>query len=140
MKISFDEMRVYIQEYNSNIAEYERIQEKLKSKGFHTKITGNYGLNTGGSGGFSNSKIENRVIERDELFNKLNEYAIKINAVNIGEKVLNNSEKEVIEFLKLGVTYKLSVIAKITGKKQKNIFDLRNRAIKKMCEYLGGVK
>jgi hypothetical protein len=140
MKISFEEMRANIEEYSRNIAEYERIQEKLKAKGHCTKVIGNYGLNTGGSGGFSNSKIENKIIERDELFNKLSEYAAKLNAVNIGEKVLNNSEKEVIEFLKLGVTYKLSVIAKITGKSKKNIFDLRNRAIKKMCEYIGGVK
>ena len=104
MKVSFDEMRSYIENYSRNLEDYERIEEKLKAKSYNTKITASYGFNSGGGGSFNSSKVENKVIERDELICKLKTFAFKINIVNEAEKILNKHEKEIIEYLKLGIT------------------------------------
>lgn len=133
------EMRLLIENFNRNLEELERIQEKIKGKNYNTKITAAYGLNTGGtSGGFS-SKVENKVIEQDGLYEQLREYKHKTNTVIKAQKVLTSSEREVIEFMKLGFE-KISIISRLMKKKYKFVYLTRKRAIRKMCEYVGGYK
>lgn len=130
------EMRLLIENFNSNLAEFEKIQEKIKAKSYNTKITAAYGLNAGGASGGFNSKVENKVIEQNRLDERLNEYKQKINIVLTAQKVLTSSEKEVIEFMKLGFD-KVSIISRLMRKKYKFVYITRNRALKKMCDYVG---
>lgn len=130
------EMRLLIENFNSNLAKLEEIQEKIKGKSYNTKITAAYGLNTGGaSGGFS-SKVENKVVEQNRLDEIFKEYNHKVNIVLKAQKVLTSTEKEVIEFMKLGFD-RVSIISRLMRKKYKFIYITRKRALKKMCEYVG---
>lgn len=131
------EMRLLVENYNSNLAELEKIQEKIKCKRYNTKIIAAYGHNTGGGGNSFSSKVENKAIEQNRLDEQLKEYKLKVNIVIYAEKVLTNAEKEVIEILKLGFTNKISVIAKLMHKKYKYVLNTRNKAIKKMCDFIG---
>lgn len=131
------EMRLLIENYNSNLAKLEEIQEKIKGKSYNTKITAAYGLNTGGASGGFNSKVENKIVEQHVLDERFEDYKQKINIVLTAQKVLTSSEREVIEFMKLGFE-KVSVISRLMRKKYKFVYITRNRALKKMCEYVGG--
>lgn len=133
------EMRLLIEKFNENLEELERIQEKIKGKSYNTKITAAYGLNTGGASGGFNSKVENKVVEQDRLYEQFREYKRKVNIVLSAQKVLTSSEREVIEFMKLGFE-KISVISRLMRKKYKFVYITRKRALKKMCEYIGGDK
>lgn len=130
-------MRLLIENYNSNKKQVEILTEKFNKIKYNTKISAAYGLNTGGSKGSFSSKVENKVIEHITLESLLKQYKRNVNIVDTAEKVLTNAEKEVITYLKLGITNKLSVIARLMKRKKKYVFDARNRAIKKMCEYIG---
>ena len=130
------EMRVLIDNYKSNVAEYERLLDKINNNSYVTKVTAAYGLNSGGGGNGFSSKVENKVVDQNELIVKYNEFKHKVNIVDATQKILTKNEQEIIEFMKLGFT-KLSTIAQLMHKKKKYIFDTRKRAIKKMCEYIG---
>ena len=132
-------MRYLIENYSSNLARFEEIQEKIKNRSYDTKITAAYGLNTGGTSNCFSSKVENKVTERIGLDEQLMEYKQKINIVIKAQRVLTASEREVIEFMKLGFE-KISVISRLMRKKYKFVYITRKRAIKKMCEYVGGNK
>ena len=132
-------MRLLIENYKSNVEDLEKKKEKLQEIKYNTKITAAYGLNTGGaSGGFS-SKVENKVLETIKLESEIDDLTNKIYIVNYAVKVLTKNEREIIEYIKLGFENKVSVIAKLLGSKvkRKYVFDTRNRAIKKMSEYIG---
>ncbi len=133
-------MRLLIENYNSNKKQVEILTEKFDKIKYNTKISAAYGLNTGGSKGSFSSKVENKVIEHITLESLLKRYKRDVEIVDKTEKILTNAEKEVIAYLKLGITNKLSVIARLMKRKKKYVFDTRNRAIKKMCEYIGGVE
>lgn len=133
------EMRLLIENFNRNLEELEKIQEKIKGKSYNTKITAAYGLNTGGASGGFNSKVENKVIEQDRLHEQYKEYKHRVNIVLNAQKVLTFHEKEVIEFMKLGFD-KISIIARLMRKKYKFVYITRKRALRKMCEYVGGYK
>jgi hypothetical protein len=136
MKISFDEMRALIENYSRNVAEYEKIATKLRANGYYTRITANYEINGGGSGSGFSSKVENKVIEKTILQEKAATLAEKIFIVLKAEKVLNKQEIEIVEFLKLGDLYKMSHIARILRKNKSYVFNNRNKAIIKMCEFM----
>lgn len=133
------EMRLLIENFNRNLEELEKIQEKIKCKSYNTKITAAYGLNTGGASGGFNSKVENKVIEQDRLHEQYKEYKHRVNTVLNAQKVLTYHEKEVIEFMKLGFD-KISIIARLMRKKYKFVYITRKRALRKMCEFIGGNK
>ena len=130
------EMRLLIENFNRNLEELERIQEKIKGKSYNTKITAAYGLNTGGSSGSFSSKVENKVIEQNSLHERFEEYKNKVNTVLYAQKVLTSSEREVVEFMKLGFE-KISIISRLMKKKYKFVYLTRKRALKKMCDYVG---
>lgn len=131
-------MRLLIENYNSNKEQVEILIEKFNRIKYNTKVSAAYGLNTGGSKGGFSSKVENKIIEHITLEELLKQYQNKVKIVDTAEKVLTRAEKEVIEYLKLGITSKLSVIARLMKRQKKYVFDTRNRAIRKMCEYTGG--
>ncbi len=131
------EMRLLIENYNSNKEQVEILTKKFNKIKYNTKVSAAYGLNTGGSKGGFNSKVENKVIEHITLERLLKRYKRNVDIVDKTEKILTKTEREVIEYLKLGITSKLSVIARLMRKQKKYVFDTRNRAIRKMCEYIG---
>ena len=128
------EMRLLIVNFNSNLAKLEEIQEKIKGKSYNTKIVAAYGLNTGGASGGFNSKVENKVVEQDRLYEQYREYKRKTNIVLTAQKVLTSFETEVIEFMKLGFE-KTSIISRLMRKKYKLVYITQKRALKKMTEY-----
>ena len=133
------EMRLLIENFNSNLAELEKIQEMIKAKSYNTKITAAYGHNTGGASGSFSSKVENKIIDQDRLNERLRDYEKKVKIVLSAQKILTSSEREVIEFMKLGFE-KVSIISRLIRKKYKFVYLTRKRALKKMCEYIGGNK
>lgn len=130
------ELREYIEEYNSNVEALERINEDIKA--LNVKITALYGLNAGGGGSSFNSKVETFIMRRDELKRKQDLLQKKIVIVNIAIQVLNKHEREIIELVKI-YKEKINLIAKCTGQKKKHVFDLREKSLKKMCEYLNNI-
>lgn len=133
------EMRLLIEHYSSNKDDLERLKDKVNKLKHNTKITAAYGLNTGGASGGFNSKVENNALEIVKLENEISELTNKIYIVNYAERVLTKKEREIIEYIKLGFENKVSVIARLLGQntKKKYVFDTRNRAIRKMCEFIG---
>lgn len=133
------EMRLLIENYSSNEKKIEELKDRLKKLNHNTKITAAYGLNTGGASGGFNSKVENNALEIVKLENEIRDLKNKIRIVNYAESILTKKEKEIIEYIKLGFENKVSIIARLLGQntKKKYVFDTRNRAIKKMCEFIG---
>lgn len=129
------EMRLLIEEYSNNVAEFEKIEDKLHNDRYNTKITAAYGHNSGGGNSFS-SKVERKALNNIRLENKYRELKNKIKIVEKTQIILARDERKVIEFMKIGFC-KLSTIAQLMSKKEKYIFDTRNRAIRKMCEFIG---
>ena len=103
------------------------------------KVTANYNLTGGSSGGFTNSKVENEAVNHASKQASIEELEYKILIVDESMKILDKYEREVIEKIKL-YKNKLGTIAKSLGKKTKYIYTTRKRAIKKMCEYVGGLE
>ena len=137
MKIDFYEMKSLIENYNSNVEKADRLRKKLlELLEYNTKITASYGINSGGSGAFSNSKIETYALKIIETEQELMEVEDKICLVNVGCKTLNKSELEVINLIRNGYSNKLTRIAKRLDKSKKYVYDTRNRAIRKMSEYV----
>lgn len=132
-----EEIRELIENYKGNEEKFEKLQTKLVNLlEYNTKITAAYGHNTGGGKGSVSSKVERQALKIYETQQQLIEVADKIAMVDNAQRVLNNKENEVIDLIKQGYSNRLSKIAKILNKDKKYIFDTRNRAIKKMSEYI----
>ena len=135
-----EEMRKLVENYQRN----EELSDKLHRKlidllDYNTKLIATYGHNTGSSKGAVSSKVERHVLKIRETEEKILEVEDKIYTVNTAERVLNKKELEVIKLIKENGN-ELTQIAKMIDKDKKYVFDMRNRAIKKMSEYIGGNK
>ena len=130
------QMRSLVENYYSNLTS---LTEKQNQLGYDIKITAMYGLNSGGGGGFTNSKTENQAIKHASNSESIAELEYKILIVDESMKILDQKEREVIEKVKIHKD-KLKIIAVELNKNKKYISDTRNRALKKMCEYAGGIK
>ena len=126
------QMRSLVENYYTNLT---LLTEKQNQLDYDIKVTATYGLNAGGGGGFSNSKVENTAIKHASNRNSIEELEYKIRIVDESMKILNNKEREVITKIKV-FRNKLSKIAKELNQKTKYVYDTRKRAIKKMCEYV----
>lgn len=132
-----DEIRELIENYKGNNEKFEKLQTKLVNLlEYNTKLTAAYGHNTGGGKGSVSSKVERHALKIHETQQQLIEVADKLTIIDNAQKVLTNKENEVIELIKQGYRNRLSKIAKILGKDRKYIFDTRNKAIRKMSEYI----
>lgn len=132
-----DEIRELLEDYQLNLKRLRKLQEKLVSLlDYNTKVTAAYGHNTGGSKGLFSSKVERHALKLFDTQRQLIDVANKLYMVDQAQKVLNNKENEVVDLIKLGYRNKLTKIAYLLGKDTKYIFDTRNRAIKKMSDYI----
>lgn len=131
-----EEMRKLVENYKRNEELSDKLHRKLiKLLDYNTKVTAAYGHNTGGGKGTVSSKVERHVLKIRETEEKILAVEDKLYTVNQAVKVLNNAEREVIDMIKSGKYEKLTHIAKALGKEKKYIYDTRDRALKKMCEY-----
>lgn len=134
-----EEMRKLVENYQRNIELSDKLHKKLfKLLDYNTKVTAAYGHNTGGGKGTVSSKVERHVLKIKETEEKILAVEERIYIVDHSEKVLNNAEKEVIDLIKSGnYEYKETTkIAKAINQDKKYVFDIRNRAIRKMSEYM----
>ena len=132
-----EEIKELIENYQSNKKKFRKLQEKLIDlHKYNTKVTAAYGHNTGGGKGSVSSKVERHALKICDTQQQLMDLANNLRIVDQAQKVLNDKENEVIEMIKLGHRNKLSKIGRILGKDRKYIFDTRNKAIKKMSEYI----
>lgn len=132
-----EEIKNLIENYQSNKRKFRELQEKLISLyDYNTKVTAAYGDNPGGGKGGVSSKVERHAIKIRDTQQQLIDMANNLRIVDQAQKVLNDKENEVIELIKLGYRNKLSKIGRLLGKDRKYIFDTRNKAIKKMSEYI----
>lgn len=135
------EMRKLVENFKRNEELSNTLHKKLiKLLAYNTKVTAAYGHNTGGGKGSVSSKVERHVMKIKETEEKILDVEYKLYIVGQSEKVLNNKEKEVIDLIKSGRFEKLTHIAKALGKEKKYVYDTRDRALKKMSEYIGGDK
>lgn len=132
-----EELRELIENYQTNSKKMDKLQTKLKDLlSYNTKVTAAYGHNTGGGKGSVSSKVERHVIKICETEQQLKEVGNKLAIVNNAQKILTDKENEVIDLIKDGYRNRLTKIAKLLGKDKKYVFDTRNRALKKMSEYI----
>jgi hypothetical protein len=134
-----EEMKSLVENYQRNIELSDKLHRKLiKLLDYNTKVTAAYGFNTSGGKGSVSSKVENHVLKIKETEEKILAIEDKLYKVNQAEKVLNNKEKEIIDLIKSGnYEYKETTkIAKAINQDKKYVYDTRNRAIKKMSEYI----
>ena len=125
-------MRYLVENYYDHLTE---LTEKLNRLTYETKITATYGLNAGGGGGFSSSKVESQALNQYCLKNGIYALEEMINTVDKAIKALDNKERQVIEKMKIHKN-KLKTIAIELRKKKKYVYDTRKRALKKMCDYI----
>lgn len=134
-----EEMKELIEDYQDNLKKFRKLQCKLFDLlDYNTKVTASYSHTPSGSKGSVNSKVERYALKIYETEQELMEVGNKLSKVNVAEKILTDKEKEVIELIKKGYRNKLTKIAKLLCKDKKYVFDTRNRAIKKMTEYIEG--
>ena len=126
------QMRFLVENYYTNLT---TLTEKLNKADYEIKITATYGFNTGGGKGLVNSKVETQAIKHSMNKDSIEELEYKILIVDKAMKILDNREREVIERVKIHRN-KLNRIAKDIHKSRKYVFDTRNRALKKMCEFV----
>ena len=130
------QMRSLVENYYTNLTSLTAKQNELD---YDIKITATYGLNTGGGGGFSHSKTENQALRHASNTESIEELEYKVRIVDEAMKILDQRERQVIEKVKIHRN-KLKTIAIELNLKKKYVHDTRNRAIKKMCEFIGGKK
>lgn len=131
-----EEMRELIEDYQVNLKKLWKLQAKLINLlDYNTKITASYEFNAGGSSGGFSSKVERHALKIYEIEEQLMEVGNKVATVDNAQKILTNKEKEVIELVKIHRN-KLTKIGKILDLEKKQVFDIRNRAFKKMSEYI----
>lgn len=132
-----EDIRKLVENYQRNIEQSDKLHKKLIDLlDYNTKLIATYGHNTGSGKGTVSSKVERHALKILETKEKILEVEEKIYIVNTAERVLNKKEQEVIKLIKL-YGNELTQISKMIGKEKKYVFDTRNRAIKKMCEYIG---
>lgn len=138
MGLSIEEraMKEKIENYSLNEKELDRLHQKLiVSLNDTGKLTANYGFNAGGGKYGFTSKVENVIVNKITLQEKIMVLEDEIYKVNISQtNALNKIESEVIDYVKNG--FKMSHIARIKKMDRKDIKNIRNRAIKKMAEYI----
>ena len=115
------------------------LTERQNQLDYNIKVTSNYSLTGGGGHSFSSSKVETEAVNHASKQASIEELQQKILIVDESMKILDKYEREVIEKIKL-YKNKLGTIARSLGKKTKYVYTTRKRAIKKMCEYVGGLK
>jgi hypothetical protein len=131
------EMRKLVENYKRNKERSDELHDRLiYLLDYNTKLIATYGHNTGSGKGTVSSKVERLVLRIRETEEKILEVEDKIYTVNIAERVLNKRELEVINLIK-EYGNELTKIAKMIDKDKKYVFDTRNRAIKKMSEFVG---
>lgn len=131
------EMKKLVENYKRNEDLSDTLHKRLiKLLDYNTKVTAAYGHNTGGGKGTVSSKVERHALKIKETEEKILAVEEKLYMVNHSEKVLNKAEREVIDMIKSGKFEKLTHIAKVLGKEKKYVYDTRDRAIKKMHEYM----
>ena len=136
MSEHMEEMRSLIENYNSNQEKFDRLQAKLiRLLEYNTKVTASYGHNAGGGKGSVSSKVERHALKIYDTEQQLMAIGNSLSMVDNAQKILTNRENEVIDLVKI-YKNKLTKIAKILNKDKKYIFDVRNRAIKKMTDYV----
>lgn len=132
-----EDIRKILEDYQSNQKKFRKLQEKIVSLlEYNTKITAAYGHNTGGDKGKLSSKVERHALKIYETQQQLISVANTLYIIDNAQKVLNDKENEVIDLIKEGYKNKLTIIAKIIGQNKKYVYDTRNRAIRKMCNYI----
>lgn len=131
------QIRGLIENYQKHKEQLDKLNDKLNNLlGYDTNVTASYGFNTHGGKGTVSSKVERHIIKILETEDKIIEFEEKLYIVDYAEKVLNSKEKEVIELIKSGKYDKLTQIAKVLGQNKKYIYDTRDRAVKKMADYM----
>lgn len=136
-----EEIRELLENYQANLKKFRKLQEKLIDlHEYNTKVTAAYGHNTGGGQGSVSSKVERHATKIYDTQQQLMDVANSLRIIDQAQKILTNKETEVIELIKLGYRNKLTKIGKLLGKDKKYIFDTRNKAIKKMSEYIISIK
>lgn len=132
-----EDMRRLVENHSRYIEQSIKLHKKLfELVYYNTKITAAYGDNTGGGKGSVSSKVERHALRIKETEEKILVLEAKIYTVNRAEKVLTRKEKEVIDLIKTGYYNNLAQIGRVIGQKKKYVYTVRNRAIKKMSEYI----
>lgn len=125
-------MRYLVENYYTNLTTLTEIQNKIN---YSIKMTANYSFETFSSSGFS-SKVEDLALKNYNYREKIAELEQKILIVDRAIKVLDNKEREIIEKIKIHRN-KLSRIGKEIHKNTGYVHRTRERALKKMCEFIG---
>ena len=130
-------MRYLVENYYTNLTQLTELQNKEMD--YASKITATYGLNAGGGSGFANSKTEDKAIDMFYLKKAMERRENEIRIVDEAIKALDEKERLVIERIKVHRN-RLGRIAKEIHKTTKYVYCTRKRALKKMCEFIGGKK
>lgn len=131
-----EEMRRLIESYNSNQDKFVKLQAKLINLlEYNTKITASYGHNSGGGKGSVSSKVERHALKIYDTEQQLMALGNSLSMVDNAQKILTNRENEIIDLVKI-YKNKLTKIAKAIGRDKAYVFNVRNRAIKKMADYV----
>lgn len=130
--MNISKMRFWVENYYTNLTMLTELQNKLD---YNVKVTANYNFEAVSGGGFSHSKTEDMAIRNYCHKDKIESLQKKVLTVDRAMKILDNKEREVIERVKIHRN-RLSRIAKEIHKSSKYVFTTRNRAIKKMSEYI----
>lgn len=131
MQITEKEMRRYILKYCDNIKDIDKLE---RINDFYTKITANYDLMSGSSGGGNSSKVENFVIKNEKELKKYKYMKFEIDIVESSMKFLKGKQKEVMELYIFD--NKLTKIRdRLNIKSKSAVWNIKERAIKNMVKY-----
>ena len=131
MQITEKEMRRYILKYCDNIKDIDKLE---RINDFYTKITANYDLMSGSSGGGNSSKVENFVIKNEKELKKYKYMKFEIDIVESSMKFLKGKQKEVMELYIFD--NKLTKIRdRLHIKSKSAAWNIKERAIKNMVKY-----
>lgn len=129
-------MKEKIENYKLNEKELDRLYKKFIARNKDIgKITSTYGLNAGGGGFSFASKVENAVVNKMSIKERISVLEDEVYKVNVSQRnTLSELESEVIDYIKNG--FKMSHIARLMKKERKDIKTIRDRSIKKMAYYI----
>lgn len=131
MKIIEKEIREYIFNYRFNIQNINKLE---RINDFYTKITANYDLLGGSSGGGNSSKVENFVVKNEKEFKKYKQMKSEIDIIENTIKELKGKQKAVMELYIFD--YKLTEIRdRLHIKSKSAVWNIKERAIKNMVKY-----
>ena len=135
--MNVSKMLCLVENYYTNLAMLTELRTKQAE--YSIKVTATYGLDGGGGGGFANSKVENQALKNFSQEDRITALEKQIQLVDEGIKVLDQEERQVIEKIKIH-RRRVGVIARSLHKSSKYVITTRKRALKKMCEFVGGKK